>query len=80
MDTIQIALYGDASLSKREFETAPGLQSRMSSAVWGSWYSTAETTGIQRMNYDIVMNAIPDLIKELEAIEAIQMEVKNAIL
>ena len=40
----QVALYGDGSMSKREFETAPGLTDRLGSATWGSWSNRSVPT------------------------------------
>ncbi len=70
LDKIEILLYGDASLKKREFETPPSMNSRLNGTVWNSWYSTSATTEIQKQNIDIVKQQMPALQQELKSIDA----------
>lgn len=62
---IEILLNGDNSLSKRNFDTPPSLMSRMSSAVWNSFYTTMEPTSEQRKNLEIVRDETKLLVKDL---------------
>lgn len=66
---LDILLNGDNSLKKREFETLPSLNERLGLTVWGSWYSTNATTGVQKQDLAIVKDALPQLELELKAIE-----------
>lgn len=63
---LQIELYGDASLSKREFETAPSLNNRIGIVVWGLWSQTGAPTGTQQKNYQFAKDSFTGL-NELNA-------------
>ncbi|MCT4622178.1 MAG: glycosyl hydrolase [Schleiferiaceae bacterium] len=77
MMALDLQLYGDKSMKKREFETAPSLNDRINGTVWNSWYSSSETTAMQKDNLAIVKEAIPGLRTELESIEAELMKLKE---
>lgn len=51
MAALKVLLNGDASLSKREFETSPSLNGRIGLVVWGLWSHSGAPTGTQRTNY-----------------------------
>ena len=70
LQAMDIVLNGDASLSKREFETLPGLGSRLSTATWGSYGMRSEVTGTMRAQLNYVEAELPKLEKELEALQA----------
>lgn len=40
----KLAIWGDETRSKREFETLPGLSERVGLAVYSTWYNTSEPT------------------------------------
>jgi len=44
LQTIEVKLNGDRSLSKRAYETYPGIRGRVSSAVWSMWRATSAPT------------------------------------
>jgi hypothetical protein len=67
---MDIVLNGDASLSKREFETLPGLGDRLSTATWGSYGMRSEVTGTMKAQLAMVETELPKLEKELEALQA----------
>ena len=48
-----IKLYGDRSLSKREFETAPSINGRIGLVVYNLWRTTSAPTATQRQQYEI---------------------------
>ena len=70
LQAMDIVLNGDASLSKREFETIPGLGSRLSTATWGSYGMRSEVTGTMRAQLNYVEAELPKLEKSLEALQA----------
>ena len=66
---LEIGLYGDNSLGRREFEVAPSLNDRMSNVVWNSWYYSGDATGIQSQDLTIVRDALPGIIAECKSLE-----------
>lgn len=66
---IGIEIHGDQLKAKYEFETLPGLQSRLSTATWGCLYIQSEPTSTMREQLDIVMKRLPVLEAELKAIQ-----------
>ena len=66
---MDIVLNGDASLSKREFETMPGLGDRLSTATWGSYGMRSEVTGTMKAQLEIVEAELPKLEEELELLQ-----------
>ena len=70
MMVLNIQMNGDASLSKREFETPPSLSGRLGGTVWNSWYSTSAPTAMQKENLEIVKEALPGIKQELTSISA----------
>jgi photosystem II stability/assembly factor-like uncharacterized protein len=44
MDLLQLELYGNSSLSRREFETLSGLVGSVEGIVWNLWATTEEST------------------------------------
>jgi Mg2+ and Co2+ transporter CorA len=73
---IERRLYGDRSLSKREFEQAPSCYSRIGSIVYGLWRSTSAPTNTQKEQYEIaaeefgpILDDIKQLKKDIEAVE-----------
>ena len=74
---IGIKLYGDRSLSKREYETYPGIRDRVSSAVWGMWRATSAPTQtnidalkIARAEYEPVKVSLKQAIETIKGLEA----------
>lgn len=44
------------------------LSNRLSAILWASWQSTSAPTATQKMNYEILMEAMPPVIEQLEEI------------
>ena len=53
MNELGIRIYGDHSLSKREFETAPGIMDRVETIIWNQWRATAAPTQTNITSYEI---------------------------
>jgi hypothetical protein len=62
---VQVALYGDGSMSKREFETAPGLTDRLGSATWGSWSNRSVPTETMKAELAAAQEGVKTLTKSL---------------
>ncbi len=69
LQAIDIVLNGDASLSKHEFETLPGLSERLSTAAWGSYGMRSEVTGTMKAQLSLVEAELPKLEKELASLQ-----------
>jgi hypothetical protein len=65
MADVQVALYGDGSMSKREFETAPGLTDRLGSATWGSWSNRSVPTETMKAELAAAQEGVKTLTKSL---------------
>ncbi|MCB0533629.1 MAG: glycosyl hydrolase [Lewinellaceae bacterium] len=62
------AFSGDASLARRQFETPPSLNSRISEIEDGMWNTTAAPTETFRKNYRIATKQLSNLLTELKAL------------
>jgi hypothetical protein len=67
-DSISIALYGDQTLGKHQFEIAPGIMDRINLAAWSSWSNQNKTTAIQTTDYDIAYAGLKSVIADLKQI------------
>lgn len=60
----------DGTPAKASFEEVPPepmpLSNRLNEAVYASWQSTSAPTATQKMNYNIVKKAMPDLLSRLQ--------------
>jgi len=74
---INLVLNGNSSLSKREFETEPGIQDRVGTAIWNNYYNMQATTGIQRMDYNIAKQEIEPVIDELKTLRSELNQIKG---
>jgi len=76
MYEIRLALYGDPTLSSREFETKPSLNGRVGYAAYSSWWNTADPTQTAKEQIDIAeeeyneilirMRTVSDAVAEIE--------------
>lgn len=44
------------------------LENRLGAILWASWQSTSAPTATQKMNYEILMEAIPPILEQLSEI------------
>ena len=61
-------LNGDRSLSKREFETPPGVSGRVGTIVYNLWNNHAAPTGAMKNSYQIAGEALTPIQAELRDI------------
>jgi hypothetical protein len=64
-----ITLYGDGSLSSREFEVNPGLISRMEGTIWSIWYSTATPSETAQKNYTVAGKLFENFLADLTKVQ-----------
>ncbi|AEV34087.1 BNR/Asp-box repeat protein [Owenweeksia hongkongensis DSM 17368] len=62
---IDIIFSGDRSLSKREFETKPSINSRLGSVYWYSFSSTSTPSGSQKANFQIASEQYNELRQQI---------------
>ena len=74
---IEVKMYGDGSRSKREFETYPGISSRIGTAVYQLWHTTTAPTTTQIQGYEIakeefepVMISLKEVLQRIDEIES----------
>ncbi len=68
-----VAMWGDNSLSSREFETKDGLASRIELIVWTQWHSTSAPTSTSREAYKIVQEEFQSQLDRLhQAIKGVE--------
>ncbi|MBD79442.1 MAG: glycosyl hydrolase [Crocinitomicaceae bacterium] len=69
LSQISIKLYGDQSLSKREFETSPSINSRLGLVVYYLWRTTSEPTATQIEQVKIAKEDLHFVMDELKTIK-----------
>lgn len=69
LNQINIKLNGDASIAKRQFETAPSVMDRIGLTVWVSWNNQNAPTAMQKTDLEIAKEDLKPIIKELEQIK-----------
>lgn len=70
MNKLNIVLNGDASLSRREFETLPSLNDRIGTIEGGMWNSTSAPTGTFKKSMEIAEKQLRGAIADLKSIAA----------
>ena len=66
---MSIQLYGDGSLSKREFETEAGLFERMEGPIWNMWNATSAPTKTAMDNYLVLGKEFEEQLKAMRGLE-----------
>lgn len=64
-----IEMYGDNSLSSREFETVPSLTERMEKSIWNMWYATAAPSKSAYKRYEIAGDLFTAFLSNLATLE-----------
>ncbi len=82
LNALAIQLNGDATLSRREFETPPALNGRLGLLEYAMWNSTAAPTETLRETYRIASKQFGPLLEELKAVareaSAIESDLESA--
>ena len=74
MNAINLKLFGDGSMAKREFETAPSINDRVGTIEYGMWNTTTAPTGSYRKSLAIAQKELNQVIADLKSIGT---EMKN---
>ncbi len=76
LEAIELALWGDGLKSTHQFETLPGIQSRIETIVWSSWNALAAPTDLHRKQLEIaeelyqpVLNDLHEAIRNVGGLE-----------
>lgn len=82
MQKVRLALDGNASLEKRQFETLPGIRSRVSSALWSALGHSSEVPGMQKKSLELAKKEFTPVyakVKDLdERLNTIQKSLETA--
>ncbi len=70
LEEVKLDLYGDRSMGKREFETAPSINGRIGLVTYNLWSHRSNPTGTQRMNIEIAMGELSELEQKVQSIES----------
>lgn len=68
LNTVNRQLNGDATLSRREFETVPSINSRIGYVIGSLWNTTAAPTQTQLSSYQVAAKQFTPVYNELKAI------------
>ena len=72
-------LYGDNSVSKHEFETAPSINNRLGTVVYYLWRTTSNPTSTQREQVTIAKEGLTFVQDELESIKTQLIDIQNQL-
>ncbi len=76
---IDIRLFGDRSISKREFETLPSVNSRLGTVVYYLWRTTSEPTSTQREQVQLAIAGLTFIEDELKSIKTQLIDIQNQL-
>jgi photosystem II stability/assembly factor-like uncharacterized protein len=68
MNAISLELFGDETLSKREFETAPSIDGRIGWIVYTTWNTTAAPTDAAKKYFKIAQEEYPVVLEKLKKV------------
>ncbi|MFL2585675.1 MAG: hypothetical protein ACJ0QO_03360 [Parvicellaceae bacterium] len=69
LDEINIALYGDPSLSKRDIEQNEAISSKVGIVIWNMWRNRSNPTSTNKMLYESASNEFETLIVQLKELD-----------
>jgi hypothetical protein len=67
---LRIQLYGDQSAARREFETLPSINDRVSGMEYAIWNSTAPVPKMYNESYDIAAKQFTALLAQMRTVHA----------
>ncbi|MBK9477810.1 MAG: glycosyl hydrolase [Bacteroidetes bacterium] len=76
---INVKLNGDASLTKREFEALPGINSRIGNMQYSLWRSTQAPTETNKESFALAAKLFAPIPDELKAIEASILKIEKQL-
>jgi len=76
-DAINISLYGDPSLSKRDIEQNESIFSKVGIIIWNMWRSRSNPTKTNSMLYDLASDEFRDQLNQFEILEERISKIEN---
>jgi photosystem II stability/assembly factor-like uncharacterized protein len=67
---VNVKLNGDASLSKREFETSPSISGRINAIEESIWSSSSAPTQTALQSYEVANNQLRSVVDKLKSIDS----------
>ncbi len=68
-DKINIKIYGDPSLSKRDIEQKESISSRVGIIIWNMWRNRSNPTSTNIMLYETASNQFQEVISQLQELD-----------
>jgi hypothetical protein len=76
---VDITMNGDASIARREFETAPSINGRISTIEFTLWNSTSAPTQTAMQSFDVASKQFTAALTELKSIDGKIKEAEVAL-
>jgi 3-phenylpropionate/cinnamic acid dioxygenase small subunit len=70
LHSISLTLSGDGSMARREFETRPSLNDRISTIESGMWNTTCAPTDTYRKSLQVAASQLAQVINDLKSVQA----------
>jgi hypothetical protein len=68
LEDLQIVLYGNSTIAKRNDNQTPSVNDRMGNISWSCWDIDSEPTGTSKTDYEIVSKQLKDFLKNLKEV------------
>lgn len=79
LNNLNIKLFGDGSIAKREIETAPSINTRIGTVVYYLWRTTSSPTATQTEQVKIAQADLKFVEDELKTIKTQLMDIQNQL-
>ena len=66
MKALELKMYGDRSLSARQFETLPTVYDRLNTIIYGLWNVTSAPTATQQNSYEVALKQFDGLYAQVK--------------
>ncbi len=79
MKALELKMYGDRSLSVRQFETLPTVYDRILTIIYGLWNVTSAPTATQQSSYEVALKQFDGLYAEVKNTDAALRNLLNQL-
>ncbi len=76
---VEMQLQGDRSISRREFETLPGIVSRIDNIVYGWWSTTQVPSSTQKEQLNLVKSLFGPVYLEIQTIDSMVVKLEKEL-
>ncbi len=76
---VEMRLQGDRSISRREFETLPGIVSRIDNIVYGWWSTTQVPSSTQKEQLNLVKSLFGPVYLEVQTIDSMVVKLEKEL-